>query len=249
MRISAISDVHVKSPHDDADRLLCAFLQHPLVQQSDYIVLLGDIFDLMCGPHQEYIIDYAHIFQLMDALVKKGKKVLYFEGNHDLHLQGLFKKLWPAGEVVPSQVPGIFPIDGKNYYFSHGDEHEVNNVAYHRYMKFIHTTPLTFVANHVMPYSVLKYIGERASKKSRKKGAYRFDEQAEREKFRSGVVETTHGKFDFVLGGHSHVKEEYTLPGTKSLYLNNGYALKSGTFISIHDHQPSFVSLPLAEVN
>jgi UDP-2,3-diacylglucosamine hydrolase len=243
MRISAISDVHIKQPLDDADRLLCAFLDHPLVQQSDYVVLLGDIFDLMAGPHQQYIDDFYHIFKKMDQLVKSGKKVLYFEGNHDVHLGLLFEKIWPGHEIIPSQVPAVFPIDGKNYYFSHGDEHEVDNLAYHRYMKFIHTAPMTFLANRIMPYSLLNFIGERASKKSRKKGSYRFDEESERMKFRSGVMQTTKGKFDFILGGHSHVKEEYSLPGTQAVYINNGYALKSRSFISIHQHIVSSVPL------
>lgn len=243
MKISAISDVHIKRPHDDADRLLTSFLNHPIVQQSDYIVLLGDIFDLMCGPHSQYLQDYAHLFQQMDDLVKKGKKVLYYEGNHDLHLQSLFLKRWPNGEVTPSQVPQVFEIDGKKYYFSHGDEHEVNNLSYQRYMKFIHTAPLKFIANYVMPYSVLNFVGERASQKSRKKGSYRFDEKAEREKFRKGVMETTEGKFDFVLGGHSHVKDEFYIPETKSVYVNNGFALKSLSFIHIDNHKTSSVSL------
>ena len=243
MKVAAISDVHVKRPHDDADRLLCAFLDHPSVLQSDYIVLLGDIFDLMCGPHGEYITGYEHIFKKMDHLVKLGKKVLFFEGNHDVHLKELFKKIWPGEEIVPVQTPGIFAIDGKTYYFSHGDEHEVDNLAYHRYMRTIRTPFMRFIANNVMPYAVLNYIGERASKQSRKKGSYRFDEDKERAKFRSGVLMTTHGKYDFVLGGHSHVQEQYTMPGTNSVYINNGYALKTGTFILIDDHKISFEPL------
>ena len=54
MKIVAISDVHVKTPHDDADHVLCNFLTNPTVTTSDYVLLLGDIFDLMCGPHKEY---------------------------------------------------------------------------------------------------------------------------------------------------------------------------------------------------
>ncbi len=243
MRISAISDVHVKQPHDDADRLLTAFLTHHTVQSSDYIVLLGDIFDFMVGDHKRYLKDYSHLFQLIDALVKQEKKVLFYEGNHDVHLKALFKKKWPGGEIVPSQVPGVFAIDGKVYYFSHGDEHDVKNEAYHKYMAFIRTAPLRIVADKLMPYSLIHFIGERASQQSKKRGAYRFDENKERDKFRSGVVETTKGKFDFVLGGHSHVKEEYNLPGTHSFYINNGYALKSQSFILIENHKVSFPSL------
>ena len=242
MKVSAISDVHVKVPHDDADRLLCHFLTHPQVIESDYILLLGDIFDLMCGPHAEYLKQFDHIFNLMDQLVKKGKKVLFFEGNHDVHLEKLFKMRWPKGEVSLSQSAQITNIDGKSYYFSHGDEHEVNNVSYQRYKNLILSAPLRFVANYIMPFAVLNYIGERASKMSRKRGSREYNEELVRDTFRKGVTETTKGQFNFILGGHSHVKDVYML-NNNSVYVNNGYALKSKSFLFIDNHEISFPEL------
>src|SRR5690554_25996 len=103
MKIAAISDVHVKRPHDEADQLLLSFLNHPEVQSSDYIVFLGDIFDLMCGPHQEYADSYSHLFNVIAELKQKNKKIFYFEGNHDLHLSGLFKKVWNDEVMAISQ--------------------------------------------------------------------------------------------------------------------------------------------------
>jgi UDP-2,3-diacylglucosamine hydrolase len=243
MKISAISDVHIKFPHDEADMLLMSFFNHPDVQDSDYIFLLGDIFDLICGPHNEYLKIYAHLFQAMDELQKKGKKVYFFEGNHDVHLKKLFKKIWKQDEVLITQDPVIEMIDGRKYYLSHGDEHEVENLSYHRYMKFIRSKPLKFVANYLLPYAFLNFVGERASVMSRKKGSRLFDAEGVRAKFRSGVSQTTHGEYDFVLGGHSHVKDEFAFPEGKSIYLNNGYALKSKTFILIENHRPRFVLL------
>lgn len=243
MRISAISDVHVKVPHDPADQLLSKFLEHPLVQGSQYVVLLGDIFDLMCGQHLQYLQQFSHLFDKMNSLVEQGKQFYYFEGNHDLHLEKLFLNFRPDGKLVPKQLPEIVQIAGKSYYFSHGDEHEVDNVHYQRYKKFIMAPPLRFVANHVMPYAVLNYIGERASKMSRKKGSRYFDEEGVKERFRSGVETSTRGKYDFVLGGHSHVKDIYTMANGSSLYINNGYALRSNSFITINDHQISFIDL------
>ncbi len=242
MKVAAISDVHVKTPHDDADHLLGHFLTHPTVINSDYILLLGDIFDLMCGPHPEYLEKFDHLFVLMDLLVKKGKKIFFFEGNHDVHLDKLFKKRWPLGEVVLSQVPVIEEIDGKSYYFSHGDEHEVKNLSYQRYKKLILSAPLRFVANHVMPYSLLNFLGERASKMSRKRGSKIYNEDLIKDAFREGVTETTSGKYNFILGGHSHVKDLYLL-NDHSTYVNNGYALKTKTFIFIDNHHISFPSL------
>jgi len=242
MKISAISDVHVKNPNDDADRLLCSFLTNPIVTSSDYILLLGDIFDLMCGPHKEYLEKYKHIFNLMDILQKDGKKVLFFEGNHDVHLEKLFKIRWPMEELKVFQDPLIESIDGKLYYFSHGDEHEVENLSYQRYKALILSAPLKLVANYIMPYTVLNFIGNRASKMSRKRGSITYDENLIKEKFRRGVVMTTQGRYNFILGGHSHVKDNYVI-NADSVYVNNGYALKSKSFILIEDHNISFHEL------
>lgn len=243
MKIVAISDVHVKRPHDEADKFLISFLRHPQVQDSDYIVFLGDIFDLMVGPHEQYLRVYSHIFAEMTDLHRRGKKIYFFEGNHDVHLEKLFKQIWSPEQVVVTQAPIIEEIDGRKYYFSHGDEHEVDNVSYHSYMKIIRSRPLKFVADYLMPYSVLNFIGERASKMSRKKGAKKFNADEVRETFRKGVAITTQGKFDFVLGGHSHVKDQYQIPGSECLYLNNGYALNSQSFILIENHVHQFIAL------
>lgn len=243
MKIAAISDVHVKTPHDEADKLLMSFLNHPKVAEADYIMLLGDIFDLMCGPHEEYLKSYSHIFNKLDAYQKAGKEIHFIEGNHDVHLDGLFKKMWKNGEIKSSQEPFITVLDEKKYYFSHGDEHEIDNHSYQRYKKIILSPPLKFVANHLMPYAVLNFIGERASKMSRKKGNRTFNHELVKARFRTGMAITTEGRYDFVIGGHSHVQDLYQIPGTNQTYVNNGYALKSKTFISIVDHKISFVPL------
>lgn len=244
MRISAISDVHIKTPHDAADELLFHFLTHPLVQESDYVLLLGDIFDLMCGPHRQYLEDYQHLFHGIDRLIKNGKKIFYIEGNHDVHLERLFDLFWKNGEVRPTRRPVISEIEGKTYYFSHGDEHDLNNDTYHRYMKFILSPPLKFVADHVMPYSMLNFLGERASKMSRKKGGRHFDEEKVRQKFRGNLELSILDKgYDFVIGGHSHVKDNYLLSNQRTRYVNNGYALNSKTFITINDHEVCFVDI------
>ena len=242
MKIAAISDVHVKVPHDEADKLLCRFLDHQLVKKSDYILLLGDIFDLMCGPHDEYLTSFSHIFKKMEALAKAGKKVYFFEGNHDVHLEKLFNKSSMKGKILLSQLPVIEEIEGQSYYFSHGDEHEIENLSYQRYKQLILSRPLKFVANHVMPYWLLNFLGERASKMSRKKGSKKFDAKGVRDKFRDGVTKTTEGKFNFVLGGHSHVQDSFSI-SHGSTYINNGYALNSKTFLYIEDHHARFEPL------
>lgn len=242
-KIVAISDVHVKKPGDSSDHILMQFLSHPEVLSADYILLLGDIYDLMCGPHEEYLKLFHHHFEKLRELGSKGKKIYFFEGNHDVHLEQLFSKVWKNGEVIVSQVPILEVIDGRVYYFSHGDEHEVDNISYHKYIKFIRSGPLKFFANHVMPYKVLNLVGKNASKLSRKKGSKQFNAEKVRGRFRAGIVQTIKENIDFILGGHSHVQDQFLVPGTQSIYVNNGYAPHTKTFIHIEGHKVQFLSL------
>src|SRR5690606_27550889 len=183
MRISAISDVHVKEENDQAFDLLLKFLKHPLVRESNYVVLLGDIFDLMCGNHIEYLYEFEEIFSEIDRLANTGVKVLFFEGNHDLHLSKLLRRRIKNTNFEIHSKPKIIEAENKKYYFSHGDEHEVENKAYQRYKKIISSKPLEFVANYCVPYLLLKTIGEKASEKSRKRGSYTFDEVKVKKEF------------------------------------------------------------------
>jgi len=241
MKFVAISDVHIKHSQDDASHLLINFLKHPETLGADKIFLLGDIFDLMCGPHEEYFDRFSDVFGQIEQLILQGKEIHYTEGNHDLHLSRLFSKNHLLKNIIIHKAPFQFETDGKTYYLSHGDEHELDNVSYHRYMKIINSSPLTFVANYVMPLSVLDWVGNRASKISRKKGAKYFDSEKVRSKFRHGVESVLSGKVDVVIGGHSHVKDDYRTD--KIRYLNNGYALASKTFIYSDHGEISFVPL------
>ena len=74
MKISTISDVHIKDAGDEKSKKIISFFCHPLVQDSDIIFLLGDIFDLMVGPFKEYRSKYKDVFDKMKELIIQGKK-------------------------------------------------------------------------------------------------------------------------------------------------------------------------------
>lgn len=242
-KIVAISDVHIKKPADQGYELFFRFLTNPLVKNADGIFLLGDIFDLMCGPHEEYAQLYKNLFSELRELIKEGKKIYFFEGNHDLHLEKFFHEIANLPQIIVSQKPIIQDLGSKKYYFSHGDEHDVENKSYQKYIKIIRSSPLKFVAHNLMPYSVLTFLGDYASRMSRKSGRKKFNLEKTRDKFRKGVARNLKSQVDFVLGGHSHVQDQFYLEKENCLYLNNGFAQETQTFISIINHQVSFVPI------
>ena len=249
MKFSIISDVHVKNVGDPAEDLLLAFLQNADVQSSDGIFLLGDIFDLMVGPHSQYFARFSKYFLLLKDLIEQKKNIYYVEGNHDLHLKNLYRKFFEVNKHLDANLfkissEFIIKDNNKSIYFAHGDDMELGNTGYKVYKKFITSSPLTFVANNLMPYFIITKVGESSSEKSRKKNNIRYSKDIEvsaiRDNFRKSALEFYKiNPHDIIVLGHSHVKDHYQHE-EKFQYVNNGYAQNTQTYISIEDGKISF---------
>ena len=254
MSLVALSDVHIKRQSDERSKLFKAFLEHEKTSHAEKIILLGDIFDLMVGDHKEYLELHQEIFDRIVELCEKGKKVYYFEGNHDFHLNKLFQRfkkersLGDSFEVFCQDI--VIDYQGAKFYLCHGDNIEIENPGYRLYKSLINNRPMNLVANHLMPYPLLQSIGEFASEKSRKRNQARYapgDEEktsAVREKFRTAanIVCKQHKNLDFILAGHSHVQDNYE-SSTGTIYINNGFTPMTKTFIHITNTETEFVSL------
>lgn len=237
MPLATISDIHIHQSGDPGDRVLRSFSENSLVKSSTHVGLLGDIFDLMAGDHPEYLARHSEVFDLIRKWCEAGKVVFFAEGNHDMHLSTLFRRLsqsWSpaaASRLVVLRKDRLVEIDGIKIKLGHGDRYNQEDTVYLRYMDIITSSACAFLADHLMPYQVLKYLGERASVKSRKYGTKKFDEESVRQKFRRGVELLTPSEASVVIGGHSHVADMHAWDG--HLYVNNGYPPKSGKFVYV----------------
>jgi len=242
--ISIISDVHIKKKGDDAYHLFLSFLNHEKVKSSHKVILLGDIFDLLVGGDKNFYKEYKEIFVKINELMNKGVEVYYLEGNHDFHIGNFLNKY--LGHENFNFSPELLKIEhlGKSILLSHGDDIEIENPSYKIYSKIIRSVPIQILAERIVPFSITKSIGDWASSRSRKKNLKKYNEKSTmiRDKFRRSVEEFYQKvKFDVVVTGHSHVKDNYESPqGFK--YLNNGFAQSEKTFIFIN-HQAEFISL------
>ncbi|MFZ4712993.1 MAG: UDP-2,3-diacylglucosamine diphosphatase [Bacteriovoracaceae bacterium] len=250
MSFVSLSDVHVKNPQDDRYRLLLKFFKHEATQKADQVFLLGDIFDLMVGPYPEYYQLYSEFFNELVELVRKGKVVHYFEGNHDLHIKNLFRQLLKKENLsekllVFHREPWTTNFQGKSYYFSHGDELEPGNYSYKIYKQVLMSKPIEFIIGHIAPYSLIEAIGTNASKLSKKNGKRSYNEDKNRSRFRQGATYHARGIYDFIVAGHSHIKENIELKSTDKAfhYINNGFFPEQKTFIQMEYNQVKFISL------
>ncbi|MBY0516227.1 MAG: metallophosphoesterase [Bacteriovoracaceae bacterium] len=233
----SISDIHIREVGDSGYQCLEDFFNHPKTKAATHIGLLGDIFDLVAGNHSEYLVKWSKVFDLIRFQCQMGKVVYFAEGNHDMHLSRLIKNVtssWPLNEAHLFQVivdDMVLEMNGLHILIGHGDELNQEDTSYLKYKKFIKKPVMNFIADFVMPFSVLDYVGKKASQHSRSYGERLYNEEEVKEKFRKGVVNIKKDKLNYIVGGHSHVVDNWTHKEIQ--YLNNGYPPKSRKFVSI----------------
>lgn len=243
--ISVISDVHIKLPGDEAYNLFMRFVKSPTVKKSQKVVLLGDIFDLLIGGDNKFIIDYQELFDELRLLLSEGKDVYYIEGNHDFHIEKLLEETFPENNFFFSREKIELEHNGDWILFCHGDDIEIDNPSYKRYYKFIRSETIKFLAESIIPFSITRAIGIWASARSRKKNIKQYESQKEfiKEKFRKSAEQAYNKKsYKMIVSGHSHVKDLYESK-LGFVYINNGYFPQEKTFICIKEGFASFSEL------
>lgn len=241
MKISSISDIHMSEEESEREVILCQFLEDTRVLSSDYIILNGDIFDYAVGYRPSYFNRYKLFFKALKRILLKKIKVVFIEGNHDLHLKKTFHEFCKRNnldERLFIYCPQFFQIrDGDTeFYFSHGDEIQGVQKSYLKYKKIIRSTPLKIVA-HLIPLFLFDYLAKKASKKSREKSS-RYAESM-RGKMRENVLSMGHK--GIIVLGHSHILDEWEYADL--FYFNVGFFPKTKVFFHYNGKKPSLVKI------
>lgn len=231
MKISFISDTHIVHDGDRRNQALKKFYRHPLVNDSDYIIFGGDIFDYASGFHPEYFNRFKSFFDAIKRFLNEGKQVVFIEGNHDIHLKRNFDEFFNQNALNKNNFEysqTYFEIkDKKNHlYFTHGDELPGTPEKYIQYKNLIRSRPLQIAAN-LMPLKLFDYLASNASKNSRGRSS-QYEENETLDSFREAAmnIET---EANIVITGHSHLLDEYK--HKKRAYFNNGFSPKTGKFV------------------
>ena len=252
MGVAVISDIHLRTGECEEKKFFKRFIAHPFVQSADTIVFLGDIFDLMVGSYPEYIEHYPFFFEYLSRIVSEGKEVHYLEGNHDLHLESLFKRFFFQQDMEYANFHyhqgGFFQqINGRNIYFSHGDELDGKDKIYPYYRSAVSSSLVRLLTEMVLSYHFVERLGVWASKKSRIRNQHKYSEEKRDEVIRESVrcrAEELWSvfRFDILICGHTHIKDQYRSE-KGFLYFNNGYASIENTFIQIDERGIIFSEL------
>lgn len=247
MKISCISDIHIRVENDKGHKVLESFINHPIVNESEEVYFLGDIFDFMVGGQVQYLNHYKFFFDLISKLIHKNIKVIYVEGNHDFHLEAVFKKFiqtydldsnyfyYSKDEVLKENR------DGK-YLFCHGDIVDDKNESFKKWKSIYRSYPFRTLVNNFIPYSIAKRLGRKASNDSKKRGSRTFDYKDAKQKYIEGASRLLETKENTILvAGHTHIVEDIKIGSNK--YINNGFPIKDKKFIHLTNGTARLINL------
>lgn len=243
MKISVISDLHAHkdgAEENSGHQKLRAFIQNPRVNNSDVVVFLGDVFDLLVGDFEQYENEYSLFFNFLKGF---SGTVFFMEGNHDFLCAKLFKKF---KNVSYFSSHAIIDDCGKKIFLSHGDGPELSLYDY-KLTKAVLNNPFTghFIQAFV-DYHLINKIGNFLSRSSRNKNMQKYTHPSTNIMLKKKYISYAEKKFsegiDIVVLGHNHILELYS-NSQKKIYLNNGFAQESGVFTYIEDGVPSLISI------
>lgn len=205
-----VSDIHIKDINERNSIILLRFLNS--ITSGDrpctHLFLLGDIFDLWVGDSDHFQKKYQTFVDLILKIKNAGIQVLYFEGNHDLHLQSFWSQKFGIQVVEDIHFENLGPWKVR---MEHGDLINHQDLAYLRLRKFLRLPQMKTVFLN-SPGVFFDFLGQSFSKISRKKSSEmrKTKEDVFRTMIRSHAERIYNEEsFDYIITGHMHIRDEY----------------------------------------
>lgn len=206
-----LSDLHLNEMDERNSQKLLRFLTSLADRCSEQtsIFLLGDVFDLWLSNHEVFLKKWAPLLQALKKLKARGARIIYFEGNHDMHLAPYWRDQLGVEIYVCAKV---FQLGPWRVRCEHGDEINRRDLAYLRLRAFVRHPFMEFLA-HTLPGKFWNAVGKRLSHESRKHSS--ADRQRMEDDLRGLIREHARRSwdedpFDLIVSGHMHVRDDWT---------------------------------------
>ncbi len=240
-----ISDLHLRDSQENNALLLMRFLDRLNEGGWTHLFLLGDVFDLWIADHEYFVDRFAPILNKLSALAKRGIEIHYFEGNHDLDLRPYFEN--QLGFFV-YESPIVMSVAEMRLRLEHGDQMDPEDKDYLFLRWLLRTRLVRWLGRH-LPGSLVQWIGETASRNSRKYTT------GVRQSIGSTTVETkllAHAErvfdmlpFDVLIAGHVHatLDRDLVMKGKAARVINLGTWLERPQVFELTPERARLVSV------
>ena len=222
MRLWVFSDLHITHSHSSLYTSFLKELEEPR-NTDDHVVFAGDIFDLVVGDSSHFQKKFSVFFTRVRELSRHGVQLYYIEGNHDFHIQNLFKESKIRFENEEVILSADTASGKKMIYIAHGDLVDEEDTQYLSLRKFFRSLPLKKLTQWA-PGRLVEWVGKSISRPLSQKANEIPDFWPEHERnhlrgiFRGFAAEKKRQGFDYVILGHCH-----DLDDVKPFYWNMGY--------------------------
>ncbi|MCB9060426.1 MAG: metallophosphoesterase [Halobacteriovoraceae bacterium] len=241
MKIMTISDCHISYEKGDTYNLLMTKLTEGLTLELDFLIFLGDVFDLLIGSYDEYLKIFSEFFELISTLSARTQ-IVFIEGNHDVHFEGLLKKMSSSNQIILRKDSFWIKDKNKILFFCHGDLIVENDLLYVSWRRFLSSRFMKYMLEIFFVFKDVERIGGRMSQNSRNRNKDRYSDRIDhkvQEKYRTKLMDfAKENGIDYLFAGHSHIKENFEY--NNSFYLNNGLFPREKVVIFYDDGSISY---------
>ncbi|MCX7675037.1 MAG: metallophosphoesterase [Bdellovibrionaceae bacterium] len=236
------SDIHLQRSFEINNRRFCDWLNglgrsYP----AEFLILLGDIFDLWVGSHESWAQVYPREVEAITSCAQRGIQVLYFQGNHDVAAESF----WSKRGVRFIRGDEMMTWNRVQLLFTHGDFINPHEKSYHNYIRWLQGPWASRIAQ-LMPQPLWLLLGEKASRKSRKYSQKkRQDQESQLEEWFKLYSQEKYKEvtYNYLIAGHIHVRIMRALfPRVWAINLGS-WLESSPQVLKISTSGPEFVEL------
>lgn len=212
-----ISDVHLGFYNRIIDKKREDILLNMLknnINKCEKLYILGDLFDYWFDYKEVIPKNFYRILSLLNDYREQGIPILYVMGNHDFGHYKFFKEELDI-EVVKNDT--FEEIDGKKFYFSHGDGKNNQDFGYLLLKKVLRNNFCQKIYRFLHP-NIGIFLASKSSKTSRKHSNNKHND--EYSKILEFAFEKLDNGFDYVVMGHTHKAE--IIKHNNGKYINLG---------------------------
>jgi len=230
-----IADAHIKGMDSLQARAFIDFLDH-IKGSTRTLYILGDLFDFWFGGNRVFLKRYMPIAKKLKELTDDSVKIVFLEGNHEISMGRYFTNTLKA-DVYEKDAE--LEVDGDNFYMTHGDLINYDDVAHIKWMKFMRG-PIASLIMRLLPGWFFLYISKKISGASRE---FSKDKVISIDKHFDELVADMKGKgIETIVFAHTHsplIKENgsgyivnpgaFAANGSYARYENGTFTLKNFT--------------------
>lgn len=223
-KLAVISDLHLGNPFSHAKRKTIRFIEWAANSGFD-ICINGDGFEIAQVSFSKLASDVPDVLQALKQAMKKGVKVYYVVGNHDIVFEH-FLNDWGGFKLAPFLNVSS---SGKRFRIEHGHIYDPFFVRFPRLYEICTWLGGFFLKLHPSLYKlwILFERSKSALRTTSGKGIV-----GEPPHFERAACEIESRGFDVVIFGHTHHWGQVTLPGGGS-YFNPGSWMISSHYVKI----------------